>query len=163
MHVYNAIIVLKEILPVFPLSAVYQDGGLQLDRAMDQFLEKEERGDLKILGRAYSASLKKRENLWAASKLTAKPIVSAPTAPSPKPSTPTNVPEKPRAAATVPIGPSAQNGDKRVTPSAPAVSTPSAPRAQLANTAKTPQAPAEKPPMNGSTTAPSINRSAMER
>ncbi|ESK93722.1 tho2 protein [Moniliophthora roreri MCA 2997] len=162
MHVYNAIIVLKEILPVFPLSAVYQDGGLQLDRAMDQFLEKEERGDLKILGRAYSASLKKRENLWAASKPAAKPIVNAPTAPSPKPSTPTNVPEKPRAAAAVPIGPSAQNGDKRVTPNTPAVSAPSAPRAQLANTAKTPQAPAEKPPVNGSTTAPSVNRSAME-
>uniref|UniRef100_A0A0W0FKZ3 THO complex subunit 2 n=1 Tax=Moniliophthora roreri TaxID=221103 RepID=A0A0W0FKZ3_MONRR len=153
MHVYNAIIVLKEILPVFPLSAVYQDGGLQLDRAMDQFLEKEERGDLKILGRAYSASLKKRENLWAASKPAAKPIVNAPTAPSPKPSTPTNVPEKPRAAAAVPIGPSAQNGDKRVTPNTPAVSAPSAPRAQLANTAKTPQAPAEKPPIgNGKVT-----------
>ncbi len=52
MHVYNAIIVLKEILPVFPLSAITPDTGAQLDIAMDQFVEKEERGDLKILGRA---------------------------------------------------------------------------------------------------------------
>lgn len=52
MHVYNAIIVLKEILPFFPLSAVAQETGAQLDKTMDQFLEKEERGDLKILGRA---------------------------------------------------------------------------------------------------------------
>jgi THO complex subunit 2 len=51
MHVYNAIIVLKEILPVFPLATV-ADSGPQLDKAMDQFLETEERGDLKILGKA---------------------------------------------------------------------------------------------------------------
>lgn len=51
MHVYNAIIVLKEILPVFPLAAV-TDVGPILDQVMQSFLEKEERGDLKILGRA---------------------------------------------------------------------------------------------------------------
>lgn len=48
---YNAIIVLKEILPVFPLAEVANEGAA-LDRAMDQFVETEERGDLKILGRA---------------------------------------------------------------------------------------------------------------
>ncbi|KIK65595.1 hypothetical protein GYMLUDRAFT_70692 [Collybiopsis luxurians FD-317 M1] len=52
MRVYNAIIVLKEILPFFPLAAVAQETGSQLDKVMDQFLEKEDRGDLKILGRA---------------------------------------------------------------------------------------------------------------
>lgn len=52
MHVYNAIIVLKEILPVFPLAAV-ADIGAGINAAMDQLLEKEERGDLKILGKAY--------------------------------------------------------------------------------------------------------------
>lgn len=51
MHVYNAIIVLKEILPMFPLTAT-SDHGPALDRVMQEFLEKEERGDLKILGRA---------------------------------------------------------------------------------------------------------------
>ncbi|KAG1874783.1 transcription factor/nuclear export subunit protein 2-domain-containing protein [Suillus subalutaceus] len=51
MHVYNAIIVLKEILPVFPLAAV-GDAGPAIDTIMEKFLEKEERGDLKILGRA---------------------------------------------------------------------------------------------------------------
>ncbi|KAG1766234.1 hypothetical protein EV702DRAFT_1257169 [Suillus placidus] len=51
MHVYNTIIVLKEILPVLPLDAV-GDAGPAIDTAMEKFLEKEERGDLKILGRA---------------------------------------------------------------------------------------------------------------
>ncbi|KAK7060210.1 THO2 plays a role in transcriptional elongation [Paramarasmius palmivorus] len=164
MHVYNAIIVLKEILPVFPVSAVYQDGGLQLDRAMDQFIEKEERGDLKILGRAYSASLKKRENLWAASKPPAKPassVPTAPTAPSSKTSTTASVPEKPRAG-NIPLGPSGQNGEKRTPASQTTVSAPSAPRAQLAGIAKPQQTPAEKPPVNGTAGPPSSNRSAME-
>lgn len=52
MHVYNAIIVLKEILPVFPLGAV-AEVGVSINAAMDHLLEKEERGDLKILGKAY--------------------------------------------------------------------------------------------------------------
>jgi len=51
MHVYNAIIVLKEIITVFPLAEV-TDTGAGLDITMDRFLEIEERGDLKILGRA---------------------------------------------------------------------------------------------------------------
>ena len=52
MHVYNAIIVLKEILPVFPLTPVC-DAGAALDKAMQEFVDREERGDLKILGRAF--------------------------------------------------------------------------------------------------------------
>jgi THO complex subunit 2 len=88
MHVYNAIIVLKEILPVFPLATVAPDTGPAINTAVDQLLEKEERGDLKILGKAYvlrwyipgvkltlfsySASLKKREHYWAISKTAQK-------------------------------------------------------------------------------------------
>lgn len=52
MHVYNAIIVLKEILPVFPLSAVIELTGPPLNQVIETFIEKEERGDLKILARA---------------------------------------------------------------------------------------------------------------
>ena len=52
MHVYNAIIVLKEILPVFPVGSVYMDGGPALNRAVDQFQEKEDRDNLKILAKA---------------------------------------------------------------------------------------------------------------
>lgn len=80
MHVYNAIIVLKEILPVFPLASVHPCGG-DINEAVDRLLEREQRGDLKILGKAwvfctmanctvltyisrYSASLKKREHFW---------------------------------------------------------------------------------------------------
>ncbi|KAG2755797.1 hypothetical protein P692DRAFT_20853707 [Suillus brevipes Sb2] len=90
MHVYNAIIVLKEILPVFPLAAV-GDAGPAIDNVMEKFLEKEERGDLKILGRAYSASLKKRESFWAVPKTIAK---SNGDPMSPKPSNMGNLPEK---------------------------------------------------------------------
>lgn len=52
MHVYNAIIVLKEILPIFPSAAV-ADVGPSINAAVDSLLEKEARGDLKILGKAY--------------------------------------------------------------------------------------------------------------
>src|SRR6266404_1130991 len=91
MHVYNAIIVLKEILPVFPLSAVIDLTGPPLNQVIETFIEKEERGDLKILARAYvarmfpvhytssdhpsssyHASLKKREHLWAPANVLAK-------------------------------------------------------------------------------------------
>ncbi|KAH9077515.1 transcription factor/nuclear export subunit protein 2-domain-containing protein [Lactarius deliciosus] len=56
MHVYNAIIVLKEILPVFPLSAVIDLTGPSLIQVIETFIEKEERGDLKILARALTPS-----------------------------------------------------------------------------------------------------------
>jgi hypothetical protein len=52
MHVYNAIVVLKEILPVFPLATVATVGD-ELNKAVDKLLEREQRGDLKILGKAY--------------------------------------------------------------------------------------------------------------
>lgn len=51
MHAYNAIIALKEILSVLPLDAL-GDAGPAIDTVMEKFLEKEEHGDLKILGRA---------------------------------------------------------------------------------------------------------------
>ncbi|KAL4082005.1 transcription factor/nuclear export subunit protein 2-domain-containing protein [Scleroderma yunnanense] len=63
MHVYNSIIVLKEILPVFPMAAVGEYGPV-IDSMIEKLVENEERGDLKILGRAYSAALKKREPQW---------------------------------------------------------------------------------------------------
>lgn len=53
MHVYNTIIVLKEILPVFPIAAASGMGGYSLATAIDALLENEERGDLKILAKAY--------------------------------------------------------------------------------------------------------------
>lgn len=65
MHVYNTIIVLKEILPVFPIASINEHAGPALEIAIDKFVEKEERGDLKILGRAYAASFKKRESIWS--------------------------------------------------------------------------------------------------
>ena len=52
MHVYNAIIVLKEILPVYPVGNIVEFSGPALDAAISRLLQKEERGDLKILARA---------------------------------------------------------------------------------------------------------------
>jgi len=51
MHVYNAIIFLKEILPVFPMAPVGEYGPV-IDNMVEKLVENEERGDLKILGRA---------------------------------------------------------------------------------------------------------------
>lgn len=64
MHVYNTIIVLKELLPVYPIASVYELGGPRLDIAINDFVNKEKRGDLKIIGRAYAASFKSREHVW---------------------------------------------------------------------------------------------------
>lgn len=130
MHVYNAIIVMKEILPVFPLAAVF-DTGASLDSAIDRLLETEERGDLKILGRAYSAALKKREPKWAVSKKVP--------ATSPKPPVVPN--DKVRTSAGPPTGPSSQavsavDGRRSTTQSA--TPTPSGPRAQLGPVAEKP-------------------------
>lgn len=52
MHVYNSIIVLKEILPVFPLADV-TNVGAEIEAVIDKLIEAEDRSDLKILARAY--------------------------------------------------------------------------------------------------------------
>ncbi len=51
MHVYNTIIVLKEILEFFPLISV-NEAGVGINAAMDRLIETEDRGDLKILARS---------------------------------------------------------------------------------------------------------------
>ncbi|OBZ76414.1 THO complex subunit 2 [Grifola frondosa] len=124
MHVYNAIIVLKEILPVFPVAAVNEFSGPTLARAMERLLEKEERGDLKILARAYFASLKKREPIWLASSAHMKAATPAKGLPVSADKTRTNAP---------PMTPGHATGDTRRMAPAPPPSTPSAPRAQLLN------------------------------
>lgn len=87
MHVYNAIIVLKEIIEVFPIAAVNEVVGSTVDLEVQRLVQTEERGDLKILARAsvhcdfcikerkkltrlfrYSSSLTKRQKLWALPK-----------------------------------------------------------------------------------------------
>ncbi|CDO68724.1 hypothetical protein BN946_scf184652.g51 [Trametes cinnabarina] len=100
MHIYNAIVVLKEILPVFPVAAVTEFTGVGLARSIEKFLEKEERGDLKILGRAYYASLKKREPIWAVPHIVSK----APPAPSQAATSSGPVEKPPNGAAAPPNG-----------------------------------------------------------
>ena len=52
MHVYNAIIVLKEIIQVFPDGAISDVTGPSLNNTIQTLVQNEERGDLKILARA---------------------------------------------------------------------------------------------------------------
>lgn len=86
MHVYNAVLVLKEIINVFPIAAVNEVVGSSIDHVMKKLADNEERGDLKILAKAYVSlpsawpsdplmfpysyysSLKKRESIWAMPK-----------------------------------------------------------------------------------------------
>lgn len=65
MHIYNSLIVLKEILPMFPIAAVHETAGPTLQIAIERFLEKEKRSDLKVFGSAFASGLKKRESFWA--------------------------------------------------------------------------------------------------
>ncbi|KAF7978302.1 hypothetical protein HWV62_899 [Athelia sp. TMB] len=141
MHVYNAIIVLKEILPVFPLAECTEVGPV-LDQVMQTFLEKEERGDLKILGRAYAASLKKRENLWAVARPPGPKSGGTPS--SPRPSSTPNTSEKPQST-SIPSGPAAKSSSANDSRRSSAIgSTPSAPRAQLASSNGTSQGTGER-------------------
>lgn len=52
MHVYNAVLVLKEIIEVFPIAAVNEVVGSSIDLEIQKLVQSEERGDLKILARA---------------------------------------------------------------------------------------------------------------
>ncbi|KAI0729395.1 transcription factor/nuclear export subunit protein 2-domain-containing protein [Fomitopsis betulina] len=118
MNVYNAIIVLKEVLPVFPIGIVNKDSGTAINNQMEKFIEKETRGDLKILGRAYMASFKKRESVWK------------------RPDGPPPPKERPAAAPT----------ENHARVAAPIPTAPSAPRAQLAATNGTANAQPERVP-----------------
>ena len=63
IHVHNAIIVLKEVLPVFPVAAASGTAGHSLVTVFDCLVEREERGYLKILARVYHASLELRTGM----------------------------------------------------------------------------------------------------
>ncbi|CAL1701359.1 unnamed protein product [Somion occarium] len=126
MHVYNAFIVLKEILDVFPKADVNEMTGSSLDIAIDRFLEKEKRGDLKILGKSYSASLKAKESDWKA-PVNAKIATPTPTV-KPTPTAPA-AHERPKPNG-LPPAPATQTEARRAG-AAPSTA-PSAPRAQLA-------------------------------
>lgn len=118
MHVYNAILVLKEVLPVFPLSEV-SDCGRMLHDAVEQRIETEQRGDLKIICTTYLSGLRARQNLW--SKARSHPPANPPSnAPSPAP----------RGSAPLPsTSAPATNGRSAAVPIV--APTPSAPRSQL--------------------------------
>lgn len=51
MHVYNAIVVLKEILEVFPLAEIHSSGN-SINTAIGTILKTEKRSDLKVLAQS---------------------------------------------------------------------------------------------------------------
>lgn len=71
MHVYNAMIVLKEILPVFPLLTIAPELGRGIDAPVKALLDKElllkpdeRRNDIITITRAYHSALHKQESKW---------------------------------------------------------------------------------------------------
>ncbi|HEV7735932.1 MAG TPA: hypothetical protein VGO47_00955 [Chlamydiales bacterium] len=66
MQVHNAIVILQEILPVFPVGAVNNATGAAIADAMTKCIEKEIRLDLKILANSYNAKLLKAKTVWEA-------------------------------------------------------------------------------------------------
>ena len=71
MRVYNAMIILKEILPVFPLLSVSPELGPRVEEPVKALLDKEmamppqeRRNDLMTVARAYHSALHKRESYW---------------------------------------------------------------------------------------------------
>ncbi|KIK99679.1 hypothetical protein PAXRUDRAFT_822444 [Paxillus rubicundulus Ve08.2h10] len=151
MHVYNVIIVLKELLPVFPLAAVGEYGPV-IDVMVDKLVETEERGDLKILSRAYSAALKKRESQWAV----ARPSAPKPNGVTMSPKPPPQTLEKPRATYSPNSLPVPVATDGRRETIVPVPSVPSALRTQSTNGA--PQVADDRP-----STPASLAKLAIER
>ena len=77
MHVYNSIIILQELLPVFPVASVNESAGPALAAAIERFLEKEDRADLKVLGAAFASHFNKRKAVWQAPERAVKVCVVA--------------------------------------------------------------------------------------
>ena len=66
MHIHNAIVILQELLPVFPVAAVNHASGKAISEAMAKCIEVEHREDLKVLAGAYNARFLKAKALWEA-------------------------------------------------------------------------------------------------
>ncbi|KAF7331994.1 hypothetical protein MKEN_00079700 [Mycena kentingensis (nom. inval.)] len=115
MRVHNSIIVLKEILPVFPLALVLPEPATVIMQAMEKFLEIETRDNLKVLGRSYYELLKKREPQGQQAAKVTKPAVAA----------------KPAVSAPSDKGKTTASPAAGATSRAPTASAPSAPRSQL--------------------------------
>lgn len=64
MHVSNAILVLREILPVFPVGSIHASTGQFLDDALQELLANESRGDIKVLAISYQGQLRMAKSGW---------------------------------------------------------------------------------------------------
>ncbi|ELU41830.1 tho2 protein [Rhizoctonia solani AG-1 IA] len=64
MHIRNAIIVLTEVLPVFPLKEISHNAGPAIINGVRQLLEKETRPDLFNMAQSYHGQLNGRRSHW---------------------------------------------------------------------------------------------------
>lgn len=64
MHIHNAIVVLQEILPVFPVGSINAACGPVISEALTKCINNERREDLKILAGAYNSYLQKNKHIW---------------------------------------------------------------------------------------------------
>ncbi|KAG8687459.1 THO complex subunit 2 [Ceratobasidium sp. 394] len=87
MHIRNAIIVLTEVLPVFPMKEISHNSGPAIINAVRELLEKETRPDLFNMTQSYHGQLNSRRSQWEAEVRDAGAARTQAVAPVPKPST----------------------------------------------------------------------------
>ena len=78
MHVYNSIIILQELSPVFPVASVNDHAGPALAITIERFLEKEDRADLKVIGSAFASNFNKRKSMWSSPERAIKVFTQVP-------------------------------------------------------------------------------------
>ncbi|KAG8744851.1 THO complex subunit 2 [Ceratobasidium sp. 414] len=96
MHIRNAIIVLTEVLPVFPMKEISHNSGPAIINAVRELLEKETRPDLFNMAQSYHGQLNSRRPQWetevrdagAARTPAAAPAMKPSSAPGVKPAAP---------------------------------------------------------------------------
>ncbi|KZV72082.1 hypothetical protein PENSPDRAFT_733684 [Peniophora sp. CONT] len=159
MRVYNAMIILKEILPVFPLMSVSSDLGPRVELPVKALLDKEmamppqeRRNDLMTVAGAYHSALHKRESYWMP-KAPTKPRDSMSRATSstkPLPTAPANGTPKPQPSSSTPTHPqAATNGEKATATPPPARPIDAVPRPEVVRRVQRPDTPSQ-PAGNGS-------------
>ncbi|VDB90065.1 unnamed protein product [Peniophora sp. CBMAI 1063] len=167
MRVYNATIILKEILPVFPLLTVSVELGPRVEQPVKALLDKEmamppqeRRNDLMTVARAYHSALHKRESYWMP-KTPPKPrdaMSRAASSTKPLPTAPANGTPKPQPTSTpgpgTPQPPAAMNGEKATATPPPGRPLDAVPRPEVVRRVNRPDTPTQ-PAATGSSRPPS--------
>ncbi|KAG8729238.1 THO complex subunit 2, partial [Ceratobasidium sp. 428] len=134
MHIRNAIIVLTEVLTVYPMKEISHNSGPAIINAVRELLEKETRPDLFNMAQSYHGQLNSRRSQWEPEIRDATAARTQIAAPTPKP--PAGPGAKPPTAE-----PSASNSSVKPTP----ISAPAPASATAVNGTKNATAPELRP------------------